>query len=114
MWEWSGVERGGGGGGERDVRVEGEGERRAGLWREVEGREMWGGRGGSDHQVGGEARRQHGCGPHLLVLEDLKLVGLAYKSRKMPFQIEPEALRAELQPLRDRDYIHARSRRRKP
>ncbi len=62
----------------------------------------------------GVIRRQHGCGPHLLVLEDLKLVGLAYKSRKMPFQIEPEALRAELQPLRDRDYIHARSRRRKP
>ncbi len=57
------MERGGGGRGERDVRVEGEGERRAGLWREVEGREMWGGRGGSDHQVGGEARRQHGCGP---------------------------------------------------
>ncbi len=25
-----------------------------------------------------EARRQHGCGPHLLVLEDLKLVRLAF------------------------------------
>ncbi len=110
MWEWRGE---GEGGDERGTDVgwrvrdgcgmegEGEGERSGEKWGEVEGREMWGGRGGIDHQVGGEARRQHGCGPHLLVLEDLKLVRLAYKSRKMPFQIEPEALRAELQPPRD-------------